>query len=367
MAKKVKKKGFGRFFLCSFLYALVFLALTYWGLTKFWAYIEAYELSRPKTAINPYMEQLDVSHICDSMDEFIDQFDHNIQSKDACREYIADSMSKGITHAQKVSESTDTKLVYMLMSGGKTIGKVTMNTLEADEYGFTPWKVTGEEFNFDHLIGQSVSITVPHDFTVYANGVALSAEYIIEDHIQYEVLEDYYADYIPPYMVTYAVGPILGDITLTTTDRSGKAVEVTDKTDFTPYIDNCTEDELTRLNTLMNAFLKRYVAFTSNAGGKGNTMNNYYSLSDYLVPNGSMVKRMYKALDGLGWAADSGSVITDTKIHRYVNLGNNRYLCDITYTVEAQVYRDDPITVNNAKIIILETNNGLFVESLTNY
>ena len=367
MAKIAKKKGFKRFFLCLLIYIVVFSGLAAWGLTEFWSFIDAYELSRPKNAIEPYVQQLTKEQISQGDTALLSQIDHNIQSEDACHQYILDTLTEDVTYAQNVSESTDTQLVYMLMHGGKAIGKVTLKVEPADQYGFTPWTVADTSYDFSYLIGSKASITVPHNFTVYANGVALDSSYITQDNIPYDALKDYYKDYQPPYMVTYTVDPILGEIQLTTKDASGNDVTIDETTDLTQYMNNCTEAELKAINDLMAPFLRSYVAFTSNEGGKENSRDNYNRLTKYLVSGGDMAERMYNALDGLYWAKDSGSVIEETYLNHAVNLGGGRYLCDVTYIVEAEVYRDDPITVNDVMIILVETGNGLRVESLMVY
>ena len=367
MAKHLRKPGFKRFFLGLTIYAVVFLVLAFLGLTVFWDFIDAYELSRPKNAVAPYVEQLTPEQMAAADTALLAQIDHNIQSEEACKEFIAGSLTQDITYAQNVAESSDTQLVYMILHGGKAIGKVTLGTEEADSYGFTPWKVIDSSFDFSHLVGTGASITVPYDFTVYANGVALDSSYITQDNIPYEVLKDYYASYQLPHMVTYTVDPILGDILLTAQDKNGNQVTVDENTDLTVYMDNCTESERKAAADFLEPFLRRYVAFTSNYGGNTNTGNNYYTLLNYLVPGGDMAKRMAQALDGLYWARDSVSVITDTQIHHTVNLGDGHFLCDVTYTVKAEVYRDDPITVNNAKVILKQTEKGLLVESLMVY
>lgn len=367
MAKHTKKKGFKRFFLCLLIFSVVFSGLAVWGLTEFWSFIDAYELSRPKNAIAPYVQQLTKEQIAQGDTALLDQIDHNIQSEDACKQYILSSLTEDITYAQNVSETTDTQMVYMLLHSGKPIGKVTLKMLEADPYGFTPWAVADTSFDFSYLVGSSATVTVPHDFTVYANGVALDTSYITQDKIPYDALKDYYKDYQPPYMVTYTVDPILGEIQLTTKDASRNDVTIDETTDLTQYMNNCTETELKAINDLMAPFLRSYVAFTSNEGGKENSRNNYNRLTKYLVSGGDMAERMYNALDGLYWAKDSGSVIQETYLNHAVNLGGGRYLCDVTYIVEAEVYRDDPITVNDVKIIWVQTEKGLRVESLLVY
>ena len=367
MAKKMKKKGFKRFFLGLTIYAVVFLVLAFWGLAEFWSFIDAYEHSLPKNAIAPYVQQLTKEQIAAGDNKLLSQIDHNIQSEDACKAFIAGSLEKDITYAQNVAETTDTQLVYMLLHDGKAIGKVTLGKQVPDKYGFTPWAVTGQSFDFSYLVGNEVSITVPHDFAVYANGVLLDSSYITQDNIPYEALKSYYGAYQPPYMVTYTVAPILGDIQLTTQDRNGKDVTIDESTDLTVYMLNCTAAQQDKVTGLLNPFLKSYVAFTSNYGGKENTLNNYNTLLEHLVPEGDMAKRMNQALDGMGWAKDTRSVITDTQINRMVDLGSGHYLCDVTYTVKAELYWEDPITVNNAKIIMVELNGTLYVESLIVY
>ena len=367
MAKKLKKKGFKRFFLGLGIYAVVFLALAFFGLSAFWDFIEAYEISRPKNTIAQHVEQLTLEQIASGDTALLSQIDLKIQNEEAFRKVITDSLTQDITYAQNVAETTDTKLVYMLMCGSKAIGKVTLSPEAPDQYGFTPWKVSGQSFDFSYLLGSSATITVPHDFTVHANGVKLDSSYITQENIPYEALKSYYGDYQPPYMVTYTVDPVLGDIQLEAHDRNGTVVTVDENTDLTVYMNNCSDPELKATNDLLEPFLRSYVAFTSNYGGKENTKNNYDTLLEYLVPGGDMAKRMYQALDGLGWAKNTRSTITDIQRNHTVNLGGGRYLCDVTYTVEAALYWEDPISVNNVKIIMVETGSGLRVESLMVY
>lgn len=367
MAKKTKKKGFKRFFLGLLIYSVVFLGLAFLGLNVFWDFIDAYELSRPKNTIAPYVEQLTIDQLAAADTQLIGQIDHYIQSEEACKEYIAGTLTEEISYAQNVAESSDTQMVYMVLHGGKAIGKVTLAAEAPNEFGFTPWKVASASFDFSHLIGSKATITVPHDFTVYAGNVPLNSSYITEDNIPYADLKSYYTSYKPPYKVTYTVDAILGEITLTAKDPAGNTVTVDENTDLNVYMDNCTEAERKAVNDLMTPFLRSYVAFTSNYGGNTNTQNNYYQLLNYLVSRGDMAARMYNALDGLYWARDTVSTITDIQMNHTVNLGDGHFLCDVTYTVKAEVYRDDPITVNNAKVMLVQTANGLRVESLIVY
>ena len=59
--------------------------------------------------------------------------------------------------------------------------------------------------------------------------------------------------------------------------------------------------------------------------------------------------------------------ITGTTVNQYASLGNGRYFCDISYTVET-VGKKGPVEMAyNMKVIMLETDVGLRVEAMTRY
>jgi hypothetical protein len=102
-------------------YAVVVLIAAAFGLSMFWNYMDAYEDSRIKNTMEAYMAQLTPQYICDRSGELIDGIDHGLQSEEACAQVIMDFLSSEITYVRKSSECTDTRTVYMLRAGGKTI------------------------------------------------------------------------------------------------------------------------------------------------------------------------------------------------------------------------------------------------------
>lgn len=349
------------------LYALIFLAAASFGLSWFWRYIEAYENSRPLTTMKAFMAQLDVSAIPDTATNVYDAVDPYLQSNAESRAYVANTLSGGISYARRLSECTDQQTVYTLQSGGKTIGKVTLTAQETDEFGFTPWVVTDVSYDFSHLLKYITtdSITVPHDYTVYLNGVLLTADYITEDHIEYDLLADFYDDYDLPYLVTYHSGPVLGESVLTVRDAAGNDVVINEEADRSEYLHNCTESEITGLDEIVNSFISSYVDFSSRKGGDSYT--NYNTLCKYMVKNGSLAKRMKEAIAGLSWVTDRNAELTALQINHYVNIGGGRYLCDVAYEVDTRNYSGSIHVTNHAKLIILETDSGLRVEVMASY
>lgn len=365
MAKNRKKRGCLGFVIGMILYATVFLGLTGWGLSHFWDFIEAYELSRPGNTIDAYMAQLTPEYIAGRCGELIAQIDHNIQSEEVCRTVIADAVSEKITYAKKTSDCTDTKNVYVLRCGGRVIGQVELEPRSEEAYGFTPWAVTSDSFDLSFLLTQTVSATAPHDYPVYVNGALLDDRYIVETGMQYTALEEFIGEYELPYMVSYTAGPCLGSISLQITDPAGNPVTIGEGTDMNAFLDNCTESELSELDSFSREFVRLYVNFLTSRAS--NRYENYDSLTPYLVPGSDLAKRVKNALAGLEYGASRSDTIVSLTVNRNISLGNDRYLCDVTYVVDTAGYLQMIRTTNNAKIIVVKTEEGLKAETLINY
>lgn len=364
MAKR-KKQGHKWFLIGMVIYAFVFLAVTAVGLSFFWNFIDAYEQSRPKNTVNTYMEQLTQEDMCVGSRELLSRIDHHIQSEEECFRIIRDSLTEEVTCAKKSSACTETRQVYVLRCGERVIGQFAISTEETDKYGFAQWSVTEESFDFSHLMGEAVSVTVPQEFTVSANGKVLDSSYITESGIPYALLEEFYDDYLMPTMVTYTVDHFLGTVSLEVKDTQGSLVFIGENTDMDAFLNNCTQAEKEQLETLFTGFLEKYVKFTSSA--RGTVSRNYKELCAYLVPDGALAQRLWSAADGLQWAQSKGDAIASITIHHCVRLDEERYLCDATYLVNTVGMKGTVQTSNNIKAIFVQTDSGLRVETITSY
>lgn len=365
MAKHTKKKGTLIFVICMLVYALVFLCFTAWGLGYFWDFIDAYEISRPKNTIDAYMEQLTPEYIADQCADLIAQVDHNIQSEESCREVITGAVSEGVTYAKKVVECTDTKLVYILRSGGKIIGQVQLEPLWQESFGFTPWEVTADSFDLSFLLTDTVSTIAPHDYPVRVNGVVLDGRYITETGIPYSALEEFSEEIELPYMVSYTAGPCLGSISLQVTDPEGTAVTIDEDTDMNTFLTACTEQEQKALNAFNQQFIKRYVGLLTS---KYNTRyDNYDALLPYMNPGSDLASRTKNALEGLAFGRSNLDQVTSITTNKSIRLDENRYVCDITYVVNSLRYVGWVQSTTNVKVIIVNTDDGLKADTLITY
>ena len=187
-----KNRKISRFALGMVIYALVFLTIAAAGLAFLWDYIEAYENSRPKIAINAYMENLTEAHICDLSQNLIDQVDHNIQTEEQCRAYILDAIDD-INYAKKSKECTDSRQVFVLRTGTTVIGEFSIVAHDEGKYGFKPWRFEQESFDVStlNLFGSEYQTIVPSDHTVTVNGFALTDDYVTDGKIPYEEIEEF--------------------------------------------------------------------------------------------------------------------------------------------------------------------------------
>ena len=354
-----------RFVIGMVIYAVVFLAIAGAGLAVFWDFIEAYEMSRPMNAVKAYVDSVTEEDFCEGSEELLSQLDSKIQSREEACDVICASVTEPITYAKKSGESTEDCQVYVLRSGKQVIGEFAITAGEADKFGFRVWSVTETSFDFSHLLGQRVSMTVPAEYSVRVNGAVLDDSYITASDIEYTALEEFYDDYTLPVMATYTADSFLGEMTMEALDTAGNQVLITENTDMNsllPVCDQTVGDEISRLT---KEFLYNYVAFTSGVGGS--ISYNYVQVIKYLVPNGELAKRLATAIDGLQYAQSWGDTIKDITINRLVDIGENRYMCDVTYVVETYAKAGLLRTENPVKLIFTETDNGLRIEAMTRY
>lgn len=355
-----------RFVKFMILYAMIFLIVGAVGLSLFWNYIDAYENSRTKSTLDAYIKELTPAYVYDRSGELVAGIDHRLQSEEACKAVITEFLSGDITYARKSSECTDTHMVYMLRSGGKTIGKVELEPHGKKRYGFTSWAISQDSFDLSFLLGNTATITVDRTMQVYANNVLLDESYVTEAKLPYRILKDFYDEMDLPYKMTYTAGPILGQIHLHAVDANGQAVEITQESDLDRYLNNCTEAVHKELDTFIRNFIDRYTRYlTSRIDTR---MYNLQQLTPLLVPGSDLEVRINQAYDGLQYGQSKSDTITDFVSNHIIDLGEGKFLCDVTYEVDS-LGRDGKLhhSVNNAQILLIRTDSGLKAERLLSY
>ena len=362
MAKRLAKKEKGAgFWIGALVYAVVALVLVGIGLRYFWDFLSAYEVSRPGHTVNSYMETLTAQHILDlAGEDLLEQVDGRLGDREAYRPQILSALSGEFTCARNLSHSTDNLTVYALRLGSQVIGSFRMEQVGQSHWNFTPWEVTGEEFDLSFLLGEKVSVTVPAGYSVLVNGAALPPACVAEEGIPYPELAEFAGNYDLPTMVRYEAGPLLGEAVVEVLDGAGERVDL--EADPQTFLDNCADGERAKVEKAVRDFVTCYVDFTSCAGEGPIAMLE--ELDKLMVPGGALARRMRGALDGLSWVTDRHASVSALEVSLVSKLAGNLYFCDVTYTVDTRDITGKVQVESRVKLIFRQTGSGLLAEAM---
>ena len=351
----MKSKSFGLFCLKYAMLVLCIGALLLLLLTRF---LSDYEHTRVETAVAEYTDSFNSEYLRPRAGEFLKNIDSNIQDADEAYGYIEDLISEGISCRKNVKLTSDYAFVYDILAKGQIIGQINLIQDEVLSLGMQTWKVESDEFDFSFLLADGKSVTIPSDYSVYADEYLLDSEYIAEEAIAYEELE-VYSEYSSelPFKVTYSIGNYIGDIPLLIYDRNGEYVS-TDSTDGceTGFLDNCSESEKEELNEFIAAFINAYNNFSSSH--IRNAEGYYWQLDKYMLTGSDVQVRTYASIDGLLWSLNRAMELKSVTVNSFVSLGSGYYMCDVTYIVDVQGREGYVLTTNNYYVTVVRTDDN---------
>lgn len=375
MAKK-KKRNSGRktYFICLGIYVVLLVAASCFGLNIVWQYAEEYENARVQNVVEEYVNHLSENLWDDSIAETIANMPHEVQTDEECAEYVKEMLSSGISYRRSSSSEGGTVVNYELICNGNVFGKIGLVEDEsyADQvrFGMLPWKVLSEEFDFNALY-TSVTVTVPQSYEVYLNDVKLGPEYIVEEGIKYDVLEEYYDQFEGlPTKVTYEFDNVIGTVDTKILDDNGDVFVIDETKDDSQFIKDCSQEELTKLSDFMAKFLDRYFRFITGVGGAYGT---YDQLAVYLELGGELDEICKSAMstDSFNYAHTTSVRVDSTTLNGAVFLGDGYYLVDVSAsTTVTYPGKSDTGEVSNdqsMKIIVKETAGEIRAVSLEKY
>ena len=370
MANLKKRRGRMRYALALYIWGLLLLAGAIYGLMQVWKYAEAFEISRPASTMDSYVANLSRELWDEGIAETVAAMPHEVQSDEEVEECVRELLSSGnITYVRKGGGAD--RVNYSLRCKGSEFGTITLVPDESAEvsidtdkfpwrllpWTLRPWRIESESFDFTGLYS-SVEVEVPYDYSVWLNGVQLSRDYIVEENILYDVLEDYYGFYEEmPTKVRYRFDNVIGSVNPVIRDADGEIFIVDPNLDDSQFIKPCTEEELARLAEFSAGFAVNYLKYIS---GVTDPTYGYQRLSAYLMPGSDLDNRMKDAMDGLSWAHTSSITVDSSQLNGALALGEGFYLCDISATATTFAMGHGEVeTVNNMRVIVLDRNNDV--------
>lgn len=367
-------------FLSIWILILAGITLYIWNtVTRFGEYWEAAQIT-PK--VDEYMEKLSVELWEDgeySIPHAISQMEHEFQTNEECVEVLRGIMRDELRCTPAVGTSEDGTKTYDLVCGRNKFGRIflTQDVFEPEEnavlnwmiekYSLYPWHVSGVEFYLDGLY-TSFDITVPQDFTVLLNGHPLTADYIVETGIPYNVLQEYYGQFDGlPTKVRYHADRVFGHVEYQLLNAKGEPTEINSELDDSQFIEPVSDELMARFGNFVTNFSNHYLEFSA---GTGNMSYLYGQLSPYILPNSDLSDRLYRMIDSYaGWQHNSNYRFYDATLNGAISLGNGFYVLDASANAGSQmpagfveVHRDMKIYVKvNAQ------SNEIFAFSVLDY
>lgn len=359
MASKVKKREkrmTAVYWVMLILYAAVLFAAIYYFLADRWKYAEEYERAQPTHAIDAYMSTLNADRWNSTMENAAVLLSNDFQTPEECVGIVKSSL-QGEFLKRKIETGEMGKMSYDIICGGRKIGTVHMqeDVLAVTEYDQHPWKVTGDEYNFDYLL-TSASATAPASYVVKLNDKPIGESYISEQGIHYDVLEQYYEDYQGlPTKVVYNVSGLVGEVQPVVYDEQGEVFTYNEELNDSQYITPCSMEELAALKAFTDAFIDPYAQYF----GTKWVDSNYGSLIQY-VKRGSELENIMKGFqDGASWIHTYSIVLNNYEFKGAFKLGGGFYVIEAQY--ETTAYADYK-TVNEdvpLKVIVLSDETGI--------
>ena len=358
MAEKKKRSRLGGFRAFLLIYALIFLALLPALLRPLWNYLAAYEESGPDKAMERYLDSMDEAHVRALSSDFLAGLDLRYQDVDQAFAAVQKVMNGDLRYGLKSADTDLRHAEYNIRSGGQLLGSVRIAKGEDPRFGFAPWTVEGESYDFSWLLGDD-EITVPSTWTVLCNGEPLGEEDLVGEPAPFDLLKDFYGDsrFELPAYVTYRVSGVLGEAPFTLLDREGRQQPRDYALDETELLANCSAEEEERIKTLLDSFLQRYIDCLSNASR--NVQGNYQALKPYIVAGSDIDRRVRDNMEGQQWAHSGGDTVTKRDDLLLMNLGQGYYLAELDYTLDTVGNKGHVESVNRVIVIMSETNDGL--------
>ena len=357
-----KKKKLSPFSRGLLIYALVLATAGLAALALLYGALDAYEASRPEIGVKAYLSDIEENGPTAACLAALPALDENLKSRE---ENIAalQSLLAGAAYKKAPGLSTQERCAYQLSLDSQPFGVIYLKQSEKSSFGFAPWQVCLEEYEFSPLL-KKVDISLPEGYIPTFNGQKLDGRCITDHTLKYEMLSQYYDDMDGlPRLCRWETGAYIGAGEVRVLDRSGNQLPEESLTEAF-YLSNCNESQKSRIEEFSRAFIDRYLAFGANVDK--NYYANYSRLMELVIPESQLHLRM-RASEGLGYSNTRSCQLISLTLNLCTNLGDGRYLADISYVAEIQGTAE-PIEMESYVHLVMEEQNGVFFASaMSNY
>lgn len=357
--------------ICLAVYVVLLASAVIYGLSIVWAYAVEYENAVPDTVIDTYVADLSENLWDESIEKTISEMEHEVQSNEECAVIVQDMLRNEITYVRMPKESSNSPSIrYKLRCGGNDFGVVTLAEDESkrDEvrFGMLPWIVHKQEFDFTGLYS-SVEIVVPAAYSVKLNDVKLGEEYITEEGIPYDILENDYERYPNlPTKVKYKFDNVIGHLEPVIYDENGNEVVIDQEKDDSQFLETVDEETFKRMEEFSIEFITRYKEYIS---GKYSPDYGYQRLLPYMKKDSELGESIQMAADGIYWVHEHPPLleIHSITLNNAIYIGDGVYFLDVSN--DSTVTKGDDVdnSIENMRVIVTDTGSDIKAVALDLY
>ena len=353
MTEKKKRS----FFVLGLLIYLTLLALLLGGvLCVFRDFLAEYEATRSARALEAY-EALLREKTPESAREGLAGLDTALESEEEALSWLSPKLRQAELR-EDAAQGSEGRKVYRVLLDGRPCGSVSFRQAEPGRFGFAPWALDEERFDFSPWF-YTLSLTAPAEYQVRLGDNPLGQQHVTQSGLRFAALAECYELFEDmPTMTRYETGNLLGEQELRVYDRAGQPVPPA-LLEEERYLDNCSSADKERLAAFAELFLPRYIYYTA-------TLWGFSDLSGLIGQDSALHDRLLSVSGEGSWHILECKTLS-SEIGRRVDLGEGRYMMELAYETESKTYFGPVYGDYRLRLIVAEHDGKLLAENLYNY
>lgn len=358
-----KKRGLSGFGRAMLVYILIFLILAAAALAALTLYLDAYEQSRPVTAVRAYLREAERGELSYAWGYALAQLDTRVQSEEEALRFARELLTAA-TCRELLSDTEGVSRFGLYDESGFRFAELELRQLGETRWGFTGWEVTGVSTALERYT-HSVSLTLPESYGVELDGERLDSRFVAVRGIDYELLLPC-AEYVSalPQMQRWEIGPCLHEPAIRVFDEQGHEVPE-DERGEARFLSNCTQEEQERLRSFIEQYLNVYLPYAGDLRGGG--LNWWGELSHLIVRGGELEERLIQARKGFGFGNTKSLELLDFDYRLFSRLTEDCWFVDLGYTIETEGLSGLVTEDYSIRLLIREQDGKLLTEAMFNY
>ncbi|MCM1309275.1 MAG: hypothetical protein NC223_11810 [Butyrivibrio sp.] len=332
-AKRIKKtRKRKKFWLGYGIYMGILAVLAAVLLVYVWNVMKEYESAQPVYVLEGLLDELKAGRSDAVADVELGKFES--EAADNYADTFAQSV-KGKDLDYKVKLSGSYLMTYSLLDGDKVVAEADLRAENERSImgilSISDWRVDCVRANVPSG-DKGVRITVPYNYTVRVNGVALTEE---ERSGEPQAIEgtEYVAEYTePPKRVTYEVNGLINEPSVEVSDGTGLPVDISGASDGSEISLDYAESEMPQeLKDYVFAAARDYSNFFSKdiEGCYESTacIQRYFPAGSYYMD----LAEQYRTGDMWMYSAHSAPEFRDVTVSEYVRYSDDCFSCRVAF------------------------------------